>query len=85
MRNFENSPLPRDERDRYIRNPLRLVRCLADLAVRPVVMVDDALYEFGDMVESRPYNEANYPPITNVEAPVATEEELMGNNITKSA
>ena len=69
--------IERHEHRRYIANPVRLLRGLAELALRPVRLVDDALVDLGDYIESRPYNETNYPPITNVEAPVATEEELL--------
>ena len=69
--------MERREHKRYLSNPLRVFRGMADLAIRAVRTVDDALVDFGDMVESRPYNETNYPPITNVEAPVATEEDLL--------
>jgi hypothetical protein len=62
------------ERERYLSNPLRLLRCLADIAMRPVVAVDEALAEFND---ARVFNPLNYPGITYTEAPVATEEELL--------
>lgn len=68
----------RNERERYIANPLRLVRSLADLAFTAVRAVDDNLADFGDYIESRPYNEVNYPPFSDVETPMMTEEELMG-------
>lgn len=62
-----------NERERYLKNPLRLIRSMADLAMIGVRMVDDNLAEFTD---DRPFNETNYPPVTLFEAPVATEEEL---------
>lgn len=77
MKDFERSPHPRDERERYLANPLRLLRCAVEMGFRAVRTVDDALVEFDDHIENRPYNETNYPPIRNVEAPVATEEELL--------
>lgn len=61
----------RNERDRYLTNPLRLLRCAVELGMFAVRRVDDAIYDWPE------YNETNYPPIKNVEAPVATEEELM--------
>ena len=39
--------------------------------------VDNNLYEYGDMIEARPYTPENYPPVTNVEAPAETEEDLL--------
>ena len=64
-----------EHRERYIKNPLQLLRGLAETAFRTV---DDNLYEYGDMIESRPYTPENYPAVTNVEAPVEREEELDG-------
>ena len=61
-------------RERYIANPLRLLRGIAEVALSGIRAVDDALAEFTD---DREYNETNFPPITSVEAPVATEEELL--------
>lgn len=66
-------PEARDERERLLANPLRLLRCAVELGRFAARRIDDALYDFPD------YNETNYPPITNVEAPVSTEGELMGN------
>lgn len=57
----------------YIKSPLVVLRGLAALALLGVRKVDDALAEFDD---ARPYTPENYPPILNVEAPVATEAEL---------
>lgn len=51
------------------RNPLQLLRALADLAMMPVQKADENLYTWP--------NAEHYPPILNVEAPVATEEELL--------
>jgi hypothetical protein len=56
-----------DERERYMANPLRLLRCALELGKFARRINDEAL----------PYNEINYPPITNAEAPVATEAELL--------
>lgn len=61
------------ERERYIKNPLRLLRCAQELASFALRAVDDNLYDF------LPYNEVNYPPCGPAEAPVATEEELIEN------
>ena len=63
-----------NERDRYIGNPLRLLRCgieLGGMAVRGMLSkVDDALDVDFDPAQRI------YPTV--VEAPVATEEELNG-------
>lgn len=59
--------------ERYITSPLKMLRGLAEVALSGIRAVDDALAEFND---DREYNETNFPPILNVEAPVATEEEL---------
>lgn len=56
-------------REYHLRNPLRLLRALADLALMPVQKADENLYTWP--------NAEHYPPITNVEAPAATEEELL--------
>ena len=61
----------RDERERYLANPLRLLRCAVELGFTAVRTVDDALYDFPE------YNETNYPPITNVEAPLENEQDLL--------
>lgn len=61
------------ERERYLTNPLRLIHGLTDLAIRSLRVVDNAPYVFD---ERRPYNEVNYPPIINTEAPVEREELL---------
>lgn len=61
----------RDERERLLANPFRLLRCAVELGRFVARRGDDALFDFPD------YNETNYPPITNIEAPVATEEELL--------
>lgn len=62
-------PEAMDEHERFLANPLRLLRCALELGSL-VRRVDDNLFDFPE------YNEVNYPPITNVEAPVATEAEL---------
>lgn len=56
----------RSERERYIKNPLRLLRALGEFAFKAPT---DLPY--------LPYNEINYPPCGVAEKPVATEEELM--------
>lgn len=56
----------KSERERYITNPLRLVRALAEFAMRPPT---DLPY--------LPYNTVNYPTCGPAEAPVATEEDLI--------
>lgn len=63
-------PESMDERERYVANPLRLLRCALELGSL-VRRVDNGL------PSAPPYNEINYPPITNVEAPAATEAELL--------
>lgn len=63
-----------ERREVYIKSPLALLRSLASLALLGVRKVDDALAEFDEV---RPYTLENYPPILNVEAPVATEAELI--------
>ena len=62
----------RDERERFLANPLRLMRCAVELGFLAVRKVDDALFEFPE------YNEENYPPITTtVDGPYPTEQDLM--------
>ena len=61
----------RDEHERFLANPLRLLRCAVELGRFAAMRVDDNLFDFPE------YNETNYPPIANVEAPVATEEDLL--------
>ena len=63
-----------ERRERYIKNPLQVLRGIAEMAFRAV---DDNLYEYGDMIEQRPYTPENYPAVTNVEAPAETEEDLL--------
>lgn len=74
MNDFEHAPHMRDEKERYIKNPLRLIHALTDLALRAA---DDNLYTFEDGVESRPFTPENYPMDWPVEAPAATEEDLL--------
>lgn len=63
-----------NERERYISNPLRLIRCgieLGGMAIRGMLQkVDDAMDVDFDPAQRI------YPTV--VEAPVATEEELNG-------
>lgn len=63
-----------NERERYIKNPLRLIHALTDLALRKV---DGNLYEFQDHIEERPFTPENYPMNWTVEAPVEREEDLL--------
>lgn len=65
-----------DERERYIKNPLRLLRCGLEMANLALRRVDDNLFDFGDYVESRPFTPENYPMNWTVEAPVAEEDML---------
>ena len=60
--------------ERYIKNPLQVLRGLAEMAFRAV---DDNLYEYQNQIEARPYTPENYPPVTNVEAPAEREEDLL--------
>lgn len=57
------------EHERYIKNPLRLLRCTVELA-------SFALRSVERDVQVLPYNEINYPINYTVESPVGTEEEL---------
>jgi hypothetical protein len=59
-----------DEHERFLANPLRLIRCAVELGRLAALRVDDNLFDFPE------YNEANYPPIRHTEAPVASEAEL---------
>lgn len=67
----------RNERERYIKNPARLLRCAIELAGLALRKVDDNLYTFEDGVESRPYSSENYPPCGPVDGPYETEEDLL--------
>lgn len=62
----------RSERERYLKNPLRLLRSMAELAMAPVLMVGEAQ----DKVWDAPYNEENYPRLGEEDAPTETEWEL---------
>lgn len=63
-----------EERERYLSNPLRLLRCAVEIgamslrakAAEALIKVDDAIGEV----------EFERMEITNVETPAATEEEL---------
>lgn len=61
----------RDEHERFLANPLRLLRCAVELGRFAALRVDDNLFDFPE------YNETNYPPINQVERPCSTEEDLM--------
>ena len=74
MGDFEYAPHMRNEKERYIKNPLRLIHALTDLALRAV---DDNLYTFEDGVESRPFIPENYPMEWSVEAPCLSEDDLL--------
>lgn len=52
--------------ERYIKNPIQLFRAIGEFALMPLVAVDNNLY-----------TEELYPPIGDVERPVATEGELL--------
>jgi hypothetical protein len=54
----------KNEHERYVKNPLRLLRALAEFAMRPPT--DLPHHPFSD-----------YPVLGPAEAPVATEEELI--------
>lgn len=57
----------KNERERYIANPMRLLRTLAEVALMKVQVIDDAQDVWPD----------DYPPLPEAEAPVATEWELI--------
>lgn len=63
----------RSEHERYLGNPLRLLRCAMELASSALRSVDDNLYDFPEVL---PYNEVNYPRLGPADGPYATEEEL---------
>lgn len=64
-------PEAMSERERYITNPLRLVRCAVELASFALRSVDDNLFEFP------PYNEVNYPPVGPADGPYESELDLL--------
>lgn len=55
-----------DEKNRYIRNPLRALRALAEVAL---IRVDESM--------AAPWNEDDYPLPSAVERPVPSEDDLI--------
>jgi hypothetical protein len=55
-----------DEKNRYIRNPLRCLRALAELAL---IKVDESM--------AAPWNETDYPLPSAVERPAPSEDDLI--------
>lgn len=67
-----------NERERYIKNPNRLLRYAIEIGRMAARKVDDNLYEFD---EHRPYTPENYPMNWTSEAPCENEEDLLDQQL----